>query len=405
MKDVKEYNGVLGKFSYDENIWIVNEDNPREPYLEFNDSYFGPITIPAGVTSLAKTFKDKDIKPGTSLKRSDTSKVESVASMFENARIPDKFVSISGRLDTSNVSDFTRMFANAKLQSLTILDGNNFVINRNAKTTEMMDNVTFDGIRLTTEECRDIVYSLQRRAIQRDSIALTNTDASLFRIESMESSIRVRSKVAVTREEPTRDLLTLLTLCSEEVSNEVMDQLLVVAKDFPFGQTENELLAILEETQDTSLAAEVERAVKEASKWQITEDNFAGTQNHTKVTLTEKELLERAYAAVQFIRANNVEPMLERCVLTLCEQVTEPSEAKRRLCFRICCYLDNHLNDIENTGFRTLVNDLVAMLASTFMTWDFTQVLKISKSSLDKCSNWEEFKRLVEARCLSGDPL
>ena len=149
---MQHYEGVIGTFDYDDNVWEIrelNEEHYQDLYnfdydtshiLHLKRGYQGPISLPKGVVSCEGLFcesnltncwfEDFDTSEVTNMRfmfgltiiprgfilgdKFNTSKVETMRSMFQFTEMPEGF-SLGNNFDTSNVEDMSQMFYEVNL--------------------------------------------------------------------------------------------------------------------------------------------------------------------------------------------------------------------------------------------------------------------------------------------------
>lgn len=117
---IKHYDGVLGTFDYDDEMFEVVEDLDGAEYFGAPEylHYTGngsSIELPDGCVNTNRMFYDcqlpKDLNLG---EKFDTSKVENMHGMFGYCKLSEGF-SLGEKFDTSNVTDMEDMFCYCKL--------------------------------------------------------------------------------------------------------------------------------------------------------------------------------------------------------------------------------------------------------------------------------------------------
>lgn len=111
-KKLVHYEGKLGRFDYDPNMYrVVSEGfvGKQRQHLHFNDDYVGPISLPEGCIDAHLMFYGCDIKKGCYLDNFDTAQIIRMDNMFASAVLPEGFT-LGDKFDTSNVYDMGGMF-------------------------------------------------------------------------------------------------------------------------------------------------------------------------------------------------------------------------------------------------------------------------------------------------------
>ena len=111
---MKHYDGELGVFDYDENVWEITcgPYSNGKKHLAIVDGYEGGVVLPKGVKSCRYMFSYLDLQDCW-LEDFDTSNVEDMSFMFYNCVMPEGF-SLGDMFDTSNVKDMRGMFTECK---------------------------------------------------------------------------------------------------------------------------------------------------------------------------------------------------------------------------------------------------------------------------------------------------
>lgn len=104
---VRHYEGTLGVFDYDDEMFRLLEDDCGH-YLCYN--YSKDISLPNGILSTRKMFYNCKLPKGFTLgSEFDTSKVTDMSSMFEECKMSEGF-SLGDKFITSNVENMKGMF-------------------------------------------------------------------------------------------------------------------------------------------------------------------------------------------------------------------------------------------------------------------------------------------------------
>ena len=114
---MKHYEGKLGVFDYDENIWVIIKERIASlldvDVLQLKEGYKGKISLPKGINSCYNMFFKKDLT-GCWFEDFDTSDVEDMHRMFRKCTIPEGF-SLGDKFDTSKVKDMDWMFEGCEM--------------------------------------------------------------------------------------------------------------------------------------------------------------------------------------------------------------------------------------------------------------------------------------------------
>ena len=121
---IQHYEGKLGTFDYDDEMFTLRKTKytiaatntvKEDEFLEFNDSYEGPISLPKGITSTRSMFACCKNLERCWFEDFDTSNVTNMGSMFYHCLIPNGF-SLGDKFDTSNVTNMSAMFQGCEMR-------------------------------------------------------------------------------------------------------------------------------------------------------------------------------------------------------------------------------------------------------------------------------------------------
>lgn len=129
---LQHYEGILGMFEYDDEVWEILEADLRESfimgrtgeYLSYRGAYIdSDVTIPKGCCDISCSFAHKSIIKGFKLKDLDTSEVQFMNGTFQGTKFGDD-VSFGDNFNTGQVKSMRLMFGDAKFGARVTLGAN-----------------------------------------------------------------------------------------------------------------------------------------------------------------------------------------------------------------------------------------------------------------------------------------
>ena len=109
--------------------WIQDDDGA----IRFDDSYVGPIDLPADVVDCSSMFAGCTLQEGCYLRHFDTSRVTAMNEMFAGSKLPKSFT-LGSSFTVKGARQFTSMFDNCRLPN-----GQEYVSNNKGLTKSFDD--------------------------------------------------------------------------------------------------------------------------------------------------------------------------------------------------------------------------------------------------------------------------